>query len=317
MKILITGGAGFIASHIVDAYIADGHDVAIIDNLSTGRMENVNPKARLYEIDICDSAVAQVFEKERPEILNHHAAQIDVRSSLSDPLNDLRVNVGGFINLIEAGRKVGIKKVILASSGGAIYGEQEIFPATENHPTRPISPYGLNKLACEQYLNYYEKQFGLGWVALRYANVYGPRQSPKGEAGVVAVFLKKMLTGEQPIINGDGGQTRDYVYVEDVVKANCLALNCNMAGSYNIGTGIETDVNSIFRIIRELTGSKCEEIHIPQKAGETRRSCLTSERIARESGWKPRAAIAEGMEITTERFKISKVGITRLEANNA
>lgn len=303
MNILITGGAGFIASHIVDAYLRDGHEVVIIDNLSTGRRENVNPKARLYELDICSPEAAAVVERERPEVLNHHAAQIDVRVSVADPVSDIRTNVAGLVNLLEAGRKSGLKKVILASSGGTVYGEQQVFPATEEHPTWPICPYGLNKLMSEKYLHYYQVQYGIPYVALRYANVYGPRQSPHGEAGVVAIFIQKMLLGEQPVINGDGKQTRDYVYVGDVVEANRLALLEKAHGAYNIGTRLETDVNAIFRALRECTGAACEELHAPAKPGETQRSSISPARIERELGWQVTVPFADGMRRTAEWFK--------------
>lgn len=303
MKILVTGGAGFIGSHIVDAYVADGHDVVVVDNLSTGRRENLNPQARFYEMDICDAHVIDILAKERPDVLNHHAAQIDVRVSVADPMADIKVNVIGLINLLEAGRRSGLSKVIFASSGGTVYGEQREFPATEDHPTWPISPYGLNKLMCEKYLYYYNAEYGIPYVALRYANVYGPRQNPHGEAGVVAIFLNKMLSNEQPMINGDGKQTRDYVYVGDVVEASRMALTERVTGTYNIGTGIETDVNTIFRALREFSGSRCKEVRGPAKPGEQSRSSISSAKISRELGWKPRASFAEGMRLTAEWFK--------------
>lgn len=306
MKILVTGGAGFIGSHIVDAYVKEGHEVVIVDNFSTGRRENVNPKARVYEIDVTDPRVAEIFTKERPEVMSHHAAQIDVRTSVEDPNFDLRVNVGGLINLIEAGRRNGLKKVVFASSGGTVYGEQETFPADENHPTRPICPYGLNKLSSEQYFYFYEQAYGIKWVALRYGNVYGPRQNPHGEAGVVAIFANKMLTGEQPIINGEGTQTRDYVFVGDVVEANRVALKDNAYGSYNVGTGVETDVNAIFRALREFTGSKCEEKHGPAKAGEQQRSCISTDKMGRELRWRPEIGFADGIRLTADWFKRGK-----------
>lgn len=304
MKILVTGGAGFIGSHIVDAYIDDGHEVIVVDNLSTGRTENINPNARFYECDVCSPAARKIIEKECPDVLNHHAAQIDVRVSVSNPVDDIKVNVMGLVGLLEAGRNTGLKKVIFASSGGTVYGEQRVFPATEAHPTWPGSPYGLNKLMCEKYLYYYQQQYTIPYVALRYANIYGPRQNPHGEAGVVAIFLNKMLAGEQPIINGDGKQTRDYVYVKDVVEANCLALNNNDAvGSYNIGTSVETDVNTIFRTLGELTSSSCEEVHGSAKSGEQQRSSISSMRIERELGWKTKTSLAEGMKQTVEWFR--------------
>jgi len=214
MKILLTGGAGFIGSHIADLLIQQGHQVVIIDNLSRGKEENLNPAAVFYRLDIRDEKLEKIFSREKPEILNHHAAQVSVRNSVEDPIQDLEINIRGTVHLLELSRRYGVKKVIFASSGGAIYGEQEYFPADENHPLKPLSPYGVTKLAGEKYLYYYQKNFQLPYVALRYANVYGPRQDPFGEAGVVAIFTQKMLTGATPIINGTGEQTRDYVYVE-------------------------------------------------------------------------------------------------------
>lgn len=303
-KILVTGGAGFIGSHIVDAYVADGHDVVVVDNLSTGKRENINPKAKFYEMDICDSSVARIFEEERPEILNHHAAQIDVRISVADPRRDMNVNLGGLINLLEAGHKNGLKKVVFASSGGAVYGDDGPIPTSETHIAQPISPYGLNKLASEKYLFFYEKVYGLEWVALRYSNVYGPRQNCMGEAGVVAIFIDKMLGGQQPVINGDGTQTRDYVYVGDVVQANRLAIVKGMSGIYNIGTGVETDVRAIFGALRELTASKIDECFGPAKKGEQLRSCISPGKIESELGWRPRTQLYEGIRNTVEWFKM-------------
>lgn len=307
MKILVTGGAGFIGSHVVDAYVEDGHDVVIIDNLSTGKRENVNPRAKFYKTDICDPDVANIFSIERPEVLNHHAAQMDIRKSVADPHFDLRVNVGGFINLLEAAKDIGLRKVILASSGGAIYGEQETFPAAEDHPTRPISPYGLNKLASEQYLHYYESVYGVSWVALRYANVYGPRQNSLGEAGVVAIFTANMLSGRKSTINGDGRQTRDYVYVADVVEANRLALREQAARVYNVGTGVETDVNSIFRILKGCAGSNCPAEYGPARPGEQRRSSILSAELNNRLGWKSTVPLEDGIQKTVEWFRKTQV----------
>ena len=224
MKVLVTGGAGFIASHIVDAYVERGHEVFILDDLSTGQKPNVNPRATFFEVDIADAKAVKLIEQIKPDVLNHHAAQMDVRHSVADPQFDARVNILGFINLLEACKNTGAKKIIFASSGGAVYGEQEAFPAAEDHPTRPASPYGVSKRTGELYLSYYQQAFGLPYIALRYANVYGPRQSNKGEAGVVAIFISLLLAGKVPVINGDGKQTRDYVYVGDVVNANVAAL---------------------------------------------------------------------------------------------
>ncbi|MGH7875542.1 MAG: NAD-dependent epimerase/dehydratase family protein, partial [Candidatus Binatia bacterium] len=246
MKIVVTGGAGFIASQIVDAYIERGHEVHILDDFSTGQESNLNPKATVHRIDIAEAKTAKLVEQIKPEVLSHHAAQMDVRHSVADPAFDARVNIIGFINLLEACKNAGAKKVIFASSGGAVYGEQEIFPAPESHATQPASPYGVSKRTGELYLSYYKQAFGLPYIALRYANVYGPRQSTRGEAGVVAIFLSLLLSGKTPVINGDGRQTRDYVYVGDVVAANVAALESSFVGQINIGTGVETDVVTIY-----------------------------------------------------------------------
>lgn len=303
MKILVTGGAGFIGSNIADAFVEAGHSVVIVDDLSSGREENVHPKAKLYRMDIRDAAVENVFREEGIEVMCHHAAQMDVRRSVADPAFDASVNVLGFLNLMEAGRKHGLKKVLFASTGGAIYGEQDYFPADERHPTRPLSPYGITKLVTEKYLFYYKETYGIDHVILRYANVYGPRQSPHGEAGVVAIFTSKMFKGEQPVINGDGTQTRDYVFVGDVVKANLLALGMPGSDIFNIGTGIETDVNELFRVIRKHTGSACEERHVPAKAGEQKRSVISSAKIGAALGWSPSVRIDEGLKRTVDFFR--------------
>ncbi len=303
MKILITGGAGFIASHVADAYIEEGHDVFIVDNFSTGRKENVNPKATLIEMDINDNKIPDLLKTERFDILNHHAAQMDVRFSVENPRFDATTNILGSLNLYESAKKYGVKKIIFASTGGAVYGEQDYFPADENHPTRPCSPYGIAKLANEKYLHYYKEVYGMNYTVLRYANVYGPRQNPHGEAGVVAIFIDKMLSGGQPVINGDGKNTRDYVFVSDVVNANLLALRNDVSGIFNIATGIEHDVNYVFKKLKELTGSNCNEVHGELKAGEQRRSVCTYNKFKNEHGWQPETDFDEGMRRTVEYFK--------------
>lgn len=304
MKILVTGGAGFIAGHIVDAYVKAGHDVAVIDDLSTGKKENLNPKARFYQVDVQDvAAVREVFQKERPEVLNHHAAQMDVRRSVADPVFDARVNLIGLLNLMEQGHANGLRRVIFASSGGTVYGEQEAWPAPESHKTEPLCPYGVAKLASERYLYFYKMTYDIPYLALRYANVYGPRQDPHGEAGVVAIFSEKLLRGEEPVINGDGKQTRDYVFVGDVVRANVLALQSEHGGALNIGTGIETDVNMLFAELRKQIGSPAPEKHGPAKAGEQRRSVLDARAAGEVLGWKPQVSLAEGLRQSIEFFR--------------
>lgn len=306
MNILVTGGAGFIGSQIADAYIAEGHKVIIADNMSTGVKEFINPKAKFYELDIRDGKLSEVFESHKIEVINHHAAQIDLRKSVEDPKFDVDINVIGSINLLQNAIKYGVKKFIFASTGGAIYGEHDYFPADEKHPTRPYAPYGINKNTIEKYLFYYNHVYGLDYVVFRYANVYGPRQNPFGECGVVAIFTDKMLKGKLPLINGDGKQTRDYVYVGDVVKANVLALNAKGPVIYNIGTSVETDVNYIFDKVNEYAGTGYKENHGPPKKGEQRRSVLSYEKIRNELGWVPEIDMAKGLELTIDYFKKHK-----------
>lgn len=303
MRILVTGGAGFIASHIADAYIERGHEVHIVDDFSTGQRANLNSKATLHKIDIADSHSVKLVERIKPDILSHHAAQMDVRHSVADPTFDARVNILGFINLLEGCKNAGVKKVIFASSGGAVYGEQESFPATESHPTQPASPYGVSKRTGELYLSYYHQTFGLPYLALRYANVYGPRQSTQGEAGVVAIFLALLLTGKTPVINGDGRQTRDYVYVGDVVAANVGALQSDFVGPVNIGTGVETDVVTIYDYLRVAVGSDRHAQHGPAKAGEQRRSCIDNRRAFEVLGWRPQVALQDGLQRTAAFYR--------------
>jgi UDP-glucose 4-epimerase len=298
MKILVTGGAGFIASHIVDAYIGRGHDVHVIDDFSTGQQANLNPRATVHELDVAGSDAAKLIVDLKPDVLNHHAAQMDVRRSVADPTFDARVNIIGFVNLLEAAKDAGVKKVIFSSSGGAVYGDREPIPASEEHPTVPLSPYGVSKLSGEFYLTYYHLAFGMPYVALRYANVYGPRQSSKGEAGVVAIFISQLLAGKNPVINGDGKQTRDYVFVGDVVRANVAALDTDYVGPVNIGTGIETDVVTICRTLQQGMASTIEAIHGPAKLGEQRRSCLEISLARKVLDWKPEISLRAGLEKT-------------------
>ena len=303
MKILVTGGAGFIASQIVDAYLGEGHNVYILDNLSTGFERNINPKAYFIKSDITDSKILDIFTKEKFDVVNHHAAQIDVRKSVNDPIFDANTNILGTINLLQCCIKTGVKKFMFASTGGAVYGEQEYFPADEKHPTNPVSPYGITKLTIEKYLYFYKNEYGLNYTILRYANVYGPRQNPFGEAGVVAIFVNKLLKNENPIINGDGNQTRDYVFVEDVVKANVLTLNSQSADIYNVGTTVETSVNDLFSKLNSIAGNKATEKHGPSAKGEQARSVITSEKLFQKFNWKPSVKIDEGLRKTFDSFK--------------
>jgi UDP-glucose 4-epimerase len=303
MKILVTGGAGFIGSHIADAFIAHGHQVTIIDNLVTGRRENVNTQATFHQIDICDAGVADIFARGQFDAICHHAAQMDVRRSVADPRYDAEVNILGTINLLQQCQNTGVKKFLFASTGGAIYGEQVRFPADEEHPTWPASPYGISKLACEKYIHFFAQTYGLRYVFLRYANVYGPRQNPHGEAGVVAIFSTRLLKGEQAVINGDGKQTRDYVFVGDVVRANLLALNYPENDYFNIGTGIETDVNTIYQRLNEAAGAGMSEHHGPAKEGEQLRSVLANDKARRQLDWQPKVSLVEGLKETVEWFR--------------
>lgn len=303
MKICITGGAGFIGSHIADAYINQGHSVSIIDNLSSGKRENIHPQATFYELDITSPDVHELFAREQFDILNHHAAQMDVRVSVRDPKFDATTNILGGLNLYEAARNTGVKKIIFASSGGTVYGEQTQFPADETHPTLPVSPYGISKLSNEHYLFFYNKEYGIDYAALRYGNVFGPRQNPHGEAGVVAIFAKKLLENSQPVINGDGLNTRDYVYVSDVVAANLAALSDAVSGAFNVGTGIETTVVEIFDRLNELTGSKFGRFHGEQKPGEQRRSVISPAKLYAASGWQPEVSFGDGIARTVEYFR--------------
>jgi UDP-glucose 4-epimerase len=304
VRILVTGGAGFIGSHVVDAYVAAGHDVAVLDDLSTGHEANLNPRARFHRVDVRDrSAVAAVLERERPEVLNHHAAQMSVRRSVADPVFDAEVNLVGLLNLLEEGRRRDLRQVIFASSGGTVYGEQQRVPASEDDPTEPVCPYGVAKLGSERYLHFYSHVYGLRWIAFRYGNVYGPRQDPQGEAGVIAIFTGQLLRGQDAVINGPGTQTRDYVYVADVARANLLALDCDHCGALNVGSGVETDVNTLFRRLCDATGTHPPETHGPAKAGEQSRSVLDSRRAEAILGWAPRADLESGLAHTVAYFR--------------
>jgi UDP-glucose 4-epimerase len=302
---MVTGGAGFIGSNTVDALIeAGGHQVSILDNFSAGKRPQANPRATLYEVDLRDAnKVRDAIERERPETIVHLAAQMDVRRSVADPAFDAQVNLVGFLNLMEVARERDLKRVVFASTGGAVYGEQDAFPCDENHPCRPVSPYGIAKLATEAYLFFYKVQYGIEYVAMRYANVYGPRQDPHGEAGVVAIFCGKILANQPCTINGDGGQTRDYVYVGDVVRANLAAINHAVSGAFNIGTGVETDVNELYRVLAAGTGTKLTANHGPARPGEHRRSVISPARALRELDWRPQVALAQGLRQTFNYFK--------------
>jgi UDP-glucose 4-epimerase len=301
-RFLVTGGAGFIGSHVADNLVAAGHDVAVVDNLSTGRREFVPAQAEFFPFDINSREAADLIRSWRPEALVHHAAQMNVRFSVADPVTDARENILGSLNLLQASVEAKVKKVIFASTGGAIYGDAAPIPARETDSPWPDSPYGIAKLAVEHYLRYFQKEHGLTAISLRYANVYGPRQNGLGEAGVVAIFIEKLLAGQQPIINGDGLQTRDFVYVGDVVAANMAALNYPQGGVFNIGTGRETDILRIYLRLQEIAKSPLGPVHGPAKPGEQRRSALHSTLALEKLGWQPTVALEEGLTRTFQAF---------------
>jgi UDP-glucose 4-epimerase len=302
MKVLVTGGAGFIGSHVTDQLIESGVEVVVLDDLSSGKRQSMHPRARLCEADICGEGIRALFERERFDCVDHHAAQMNVRRSVDDPVFDARVNILGSLNLLQAAVATGVKKFVFASTGGAIYGEQLTFPADEMHQTCPMSPYGVAKLAVEKYLAFYEEVYGLPYAALRYANVYGPRQDPHGEAGVVAIFSQRLLAQEPAIINGDGEQTRDFIYVDDVVRANVLAVTTDLRGEYNVGSGLETSVNVLYACLAKHAGSTLAPRHGPPKAGEQRRSVLDSRKLQAAANWTPTVLLDEGLRRTVAYF---------------
>jgi len=303
-NILVTGGAGFIGSHLVDSLIEKGHQVEIIDNLATGQKENLNPAAKFHQLSIEDQKVADIFEQGEFDCVFHLAAQINVRSSIEDPINDAQANILGALNILENCKKYQVPKFIFSSTGGALYGDAEILPTPETYPAKPISPYGIAKLTIENYLHYYSLVHNLKTTILRYSNVYGPRQNSLAEAGVVSIFINKILQNEQPVINGDGKQTRDYVYVSDVVAANIAALENENIGTYNIATAKETDVNQIFNLIKDnFSDREIKEEHSAGIAGEQRTSCLDIGLAQKELGWAPGGALEDGIEKTVEWFR--------------
>ncbi len=305
MRILVTGGAGFIGSHTVDALVAAAaHEIAVIDDLSAGKRDQLNPGARFYQTDIRDAAaVGRIVESEKPEVIVHFAAQMDVRRSVADPAFDAQVNLVGFLNLMEAARQHGLRRVIFSSTGGAIYGEQDTFPADEGHPCRPVSPYGVAKFSTESYLFFYQAQYGIDYAAMRYANVYGPRQDPHGEAGVVAIFCGRLLADQPVTIFGDGEQTRDYVYVGDVVRANVAAVTASASGPINVGTGIETSVNQLYGTLAAVAQVDRPPCYAPARPGEQSRSAIAATRAGRELGWTPQVTLEEGLRRTYHFFK--------------
>ena len=303
-KILVTGGAGFIGSHVVELFLEKGYEVAILDDLSTGRESNLDPRAKFYKMDIRSPEVREVFEAERPDYVSHHAAQMDVRRSVAQPLFDADVNILGSINLIERAKEFGVKRFVYISTGGAVYGEPEYVPCDEAHPINPICQYGASKHTVEHYLFMYHINYGLNYTVLRYPNVYGPRQDPHGEAGVVAIFTGKMLAGEPVTINGDGEQTRDFVYVGDCAYANYHAVTVeHQPGILNNGGGRPTSVNDIFNTLAKITDYPHAALFGPAKVGETRHIYLDAAKAKKELGWSPTLSLEEGLEKTVAYFK--------------
>lgn len=309
MKILVTGGAGFIGSHIVDAYIREGHDVTVIDDLSTGSRGNVNTRARFLELDIRDEAMKKVFDESRFDVVNHHAAQINVRTSLANPFLDASVNVLGAVRMLDCAAASGVKRLIFSSSGGAIYGEPEHYPIAEDCVPRPMSPYAVAKLATEHYIRVFAHLNDITYVILRYSNVYGPRQISKSEAGVISIFISEILNDRPCFVNGSGDQVRDYVFVEDIVRANVLALNCK-SDVFNIGTSVETSVNQLVDALAEVTGRNIRHEHRAAIPGEVFRNSLDHSKISRMLNWRPSVSLAEGLKKTFEHF-VSNHAVTQ------
>ncbi|MCX5777232.1 MAG: GDP-mannose 4,6-dehydratase [Candidatus Firestonebacteria bacterium] len=303
MKVVVTGGAGFIGSHIGDLLIAEGYRVVALDNLYSGKVQNVNKKAEFYKADIKSPEAVKILKKATPDYIIHEAAQMSVSASVRDPLFDAQNNVIGTLNLLEFARTNNVKKFIFASSGGTVYGEPSSFPVTEKFPFDAASPYGISKMVMEFYLRFYYKEYKLNYTSLRYSNVYGPRQDPHGEAGVVAIFTKALLAGKAPTINGDGKYIRDYVYCKDVARANLLALESNYNGGLNIGTGIATDVNRLYSLISKAADFNGKAVHGPARPGDLRKNILSAVKAKKILGWTPNMALAEGLKETLEYFE--------------
>ena len=306
MKILVTGGAGFIGSNVVDKFIESGHEVVIVDNLSTGKKENINPQAKFYEIDIRSENLEEIFKQEKPDIVDHHAAQISVPVSVREPLLDADVNALGFLNILQNCVRFQTKKVIFISSGGAIYGEAEEYPTSEKYEPQPLSPYAIHKFISEKYLQYYHHQFGLNYTVLRYANVFGPRQIPHGEAGVVSIFITNIRDGKQSLLNAykdkPDGMIRDYVFVKDVVEANFLALTKGDLEAFNIGTNRETTTGELFREISEQMNYDLDPIRMDARPGDLKKSCLNVEKAKKKLGWEAKYSLQKGIKETIEFF---------------
>jgi UDP-glucose 4-epimerase len=303
MKIAVTGGAGFVGSHVVDAYVAAGHSVVVVDNLTTGKREHVSAAARFVEMDVTEPELLGFFEAECPAVVNHHAANPDVARSVREPCFDATQNILGTLNALEAACRAGVGKFIYISSGGAMYGQPEYSPMDEEHPTNPLSPYALSKDTGERYVRLYGVEHGLRWTSLRYANVYGPRQDPFGEAGVIAIFCQNLLDGVVPEIHWDGEQTRDFAYVGDCARANLLALEQGDGQAFNVGTGVGTSINELFGTLTKVAGEDIEPRRGPRRAGDVRDSCLDCTRIERDLGWRAEVGLREGLQRTWDYFR--------------
>jgi UDP-glucose 4-epimerase len=304
MKVMVTGGAGFIGSHIVDAMLSEGHDVVVVDDLSTGKRANLDPRARLYQVDLRDEAALKaVFEQEQPEAISHQAAKANVRESMARPRLYAEVNIIGSLNLLEVARRSGVRKVIYASTGGAVYGEPEYLPADEVHPINPLDPYGASKHQVEHYLFIYFRHYGIDYTVLRYPNVYGPRQDPDGEAGVISIWTALMLKNRPVTLNGSGEQQRDFVYVGDIARANVLALDHGGGEIINLGSSIGTTINEVFDLLKEITGYQQECLHGPAKQGEVFRSYITHDKAERLLGWTQSVSLHEGLDRTVAYFR--------------
>ncbi len=306
MNILVTGGAGFIGSHLVNGYIKAGHNVIVIDNLSSGDLRFLNPTAKFYELDILDPKIPEILKQEKINAINHHAAQISVSESVANPLLDANSNIIGTLQLIKNAVSSNIEKFVFASTGGAMYGEQIHFPANEEHPCQPLSPYGISKLCAENYLKFFNKQYGISTTVLRYSNVFGPHQNPHGEAGVVAIFCQKLVQNKKPVICGDGEQTRDFISVRDIVQANLIALDPTCTGTFNVGTGTETSVNTLTESLCNISGKNISVAYDSPRSGEQRRSVIDYKKLNDRFGWKPEISLEQGLIETYDFFQKQK-----------
>ena len=304
-KVLVTGGAGFIGSHMVDRLLELDYKVVVMDDLSTGKIKNLDSGAVFHHTDITQPAMGDIIQKEQPDLVFHMAAQTSVTQSTKDPIGDANSNVLGTLRLLEASRRVGVEKIIYSCTGGALYGDPDNIPVADDAPLAPVSPYGMSKWVAEQYLNFYYRLYRLRYTSLRYGNVFGPRQDPHGEAGVVAIFSQAMLEGKQPSIFGDGAQERDFISVFDVIDANLAAIDRGDGKAMNIASGEATSVNRIFELLQRITGYKWDPLHAPQRSGEVYRIALDSSRAAQEIGWSPRVSLEEGLRMTVDYFKES------------